>query len=121
MAQILIIDDSLFQRKVISKILQEAGYEYREAQNGKEGLAQIRLEKPDLVLLDLLMPEVDGFSVLQELQKDPAPVPVIVLTSDVQMSTREECMNLGAKDFVNKPVHSEELLPAIMKILSGAP
>lgn len=117
MTRILIIDDSLFQRRIISAPLKAEGYEVLEAVNGKDGLEKIIIEKPDLILLDILMPEKDGFEVLKELQEAQNTIPVIMLTSDVQDSTREECLKHGAKAFVNKPVKSEDLIPIIRSSL----
>lgn len=119
MTRILIVDDSLFQRRIISAPLKAAGYEVVEAVNGRDGLEKIVVEKPDLILLDILMPEKDGFEVLNELQSVQNATPVIMLTSDVQDSTRDECLELGAKAFVNKPVKGEDLLLVIRSLLEG--
>jgi twitching motility two-component system response regulator PilH len=117
MTSILIVDDSLFQRRVISAPLRVKGYEVLEAANGIEGLEKIMLEKPDLILLDILMPEKNGIEVLRELQSVQNKIPVIMLTSDVQNTTREECLSLGAQAFLNKPLKVEELLNIISTIL----
>ncbi|NLW76720.1 MAG: response regulator, partial [Methanomicrobiales archaeon] len=117
MSRILIVDDSLFQRRVVSAPLKAQGFEIFEAVNGKEGLEKILEVKPDLILLDILMPEKNGIEVLKELKKAQNTIPVIMLTSDVQESTRDECLSLGAQAFVNKPVKAEELLPIITSLL----
>jgi twitching motility two-component system response regulator PilH len=117
MARILIVDDSLFQRRIISAPLKSEGYEVIEAVNGRDGLVKRETQKPDLILLDILMPEMDGFEVLKELQAKNNTIPIIMLTSDVQNTTRDECLLLGAKAFVNKPVKAEELLPVIRSYL----
>ncbi|WP_440949962.1 response regulator [Methanosphaerula subterraneus] len=113
MARILIIDDSSFQRGIIRKTLLQAGYETVEAKNGREGLLQARDAAPDLILLDLVMPEMDGFAVLTELQKQQNRVPVVVVTADIQEITREQCLALGAAGFLNKPVKTEDLITAV--------
>lgn len=113
MARILIIDDSSFQRGIIRKILLQAGYETIEAKNGRDGLQQVIDAVPDLILLDLVMPEMDGFAVLSELQKEKNKVPVLVLTADIQEITREQCLALGAEGFLNKPVKAEDLISAV--------
>jgi len=120
MKRILIIDDSLFQRRIVSSPLNAQGFEVHEAINGKEGLEKIIEIKPDLILLDILMPEKDGIEVLTELKANNNKIPVIMLTSDVQDSTRDECLSLGARAFLNKPVKSEELLPVINSIIEGS-
>ncbi|UUX93667.1 response regulator [Methanoplanus endosymbiosus] len=116
MVKILITDDSLFQRNIITEILSESGYEYIEAKNGLAALEILKSEMPDLILLDLLMPEMDGFHFLDEFNKSGYKVPVIVLTSDIQNTTKERCMKLGASGFLNKPVETEELLPLIKEL-----
>lgn len=117
MTRILIVDDSLFQRRIISAPLKNKGYEVIEAVNGKDGLEKAEREKPDLILLDILMPEKNGIEVLKELQGVQSRIPVIMLTSDVQESTRNECLGLGAQEFLNKPVKAEELLSVISSVL----
>lgn len=119
MKKILIVDDSLFQRRIMSAPLKAHGFEVHEAVNGKEGLEKIIEIRPDLILLDILMPEKDGIQVLTELQMSRNKIPIIMLTSDVQDSTRNECLSLGAQAFLNKPVKSEDLLPVINSIFTG--
>ena len=119
MKKILIIDDSSFQRKIVTSILREAGYEVITAGDGREGLALAKSEAPDMVISDLLMPEFDGFYLLKEAGTCRLPFPILIQTSDVQDSTREKCIGLGAAGLVNKPVKKEILLPAIEKILAG--
>jgi CheY-like chemotaxis protein len=119
MTRILIVDDSLFQRRIISAPLKAEGYEVIEAINGKEGIEKVITENPDVILLDILMPEKDGFEVLKELRDSHNTVPVIMLTSDVQDTTRDECLSLGAQAFVNKPVKSEDLMSVISSILAA--
>ncbi|EHQ35029.1 response regulator [Methanoplanus limicola] len=118
MVKILVTDDSVFQRNIITEILSESGYEYSEAKNGLEALDILKSEKPDLILLDLLMPEMDGFHFLEEFNKSGYNIPVIVLTSDIQNTTKKRCMELGAAGFLNKPVEKEELL-LLIKGLTG--
>ncbi|ACL17540.1 response regulator [Methanosphaerula palustris] len=114
MARILIIDDSSFQRGIIRKTLQQVNYETIEAKNGREGLERVLDDAPDLILLDLVMPEMDGFTVLSELQKLKNTVPVLVLTADIQEITRDQCLELGAAGFLNKPVKMEDLTSAVL-------
>lgn len=118
MVKILVTDDSVFQRNIITEILSESGYEYSEAENGLAALDILKSEKPDLILLDLLMPEMDGFHFLEEFNKSGYKIPVIVLTSDIQNTTKKRCMELGAAGFLNKPVEKEELL-LLIKGLTG--
>lgn len=119
MKKILIIDDSSFQRKIITSILQEAGYSLLAADNGNDGFTLAGKENPDLVITDLLMPEYDGFYFLGRVRSEKIMVPVLILTSDIQDSTREKCMALGAAGIINKPVKKEILLPAVKSVLAG--
>lgn len=109
LATVLVIDDSGFQRKILHKILSSDGYEVAEATSGEDGLEKIEALKPDLITLDLVMPELDGIGVLTKLKEMDNRIPVIVISADIQDSTREECLGLGAVAFVNKPVKGAAL------------
>ena len=117
MSIVLIIDDSVFQRRVVSAPLRKEGFIIYEAVNGNDGLEKVSKLKPDLILLDILMPEKDGLEVLKELHDAGNTIPVVMLTSDVQDSTKEECLSLGARVFLNKPVKAEELISVITSLL----
>lgn len=118
MATILIVDDSNFIRKTLSRILEETNHELLEAANGQEALEVINSKKPDCMILDLLMPVMDGVATLQTLKEKGLTIPVIILSADIQESVREECFNLGVKDFLNKPPHKDKLFGAIDKAIS---
>jgi len=119
MVCILIIDDSAFQRKIISSVLNGENHTVITATNGHEGLKKAVLEKPDLIITDLLMPEMDGGTFLSEVKNAGLSIPVIILTSDVQKVTRDRCLALGACGVLNKPVNREALLELIRTALSG--
>ncbi len=108
-SKILIVDDSLFSRTATKKLLEGWDFQILEAVNGKEALEIIFNEKPDLVFLDLLMPELDGFGVLKQLNKKGLKIPVIVVSADIQESTKRQCLNLGAIDYFNKPINVDQL------------
>ncbi len=116
MALILIIDDSPSTRKAIRKVVKDAGYDSIEAADGKEGLIATA-QKPDCILLDLIMPEVDGIEVLKALRNQNSEIPVIVLSADIQEIVREECLELGAKAFINKPMLRHDLHDTIKRVL----
>ena len=120
MGKILVIDDSQFQRSKVVGYLTDAGYQTVEAVNGRAGLKLIESETPDLVLLDLLMPELDGFGVLEAMKTNGTSVPVIVLTADIQETRKARCLELGAASFLNKPPKSEALLEAVRDTLANA-
>ncbi|OPX66651.1 MAG: response regulator of RpoS [Methanoregulaceae archaeon PtaB.Bin056] len=119
MQKILVIDDSGFQRKIITSVLEAEGYFVMSAVNGRSGFDIAVKESPDLIICDLLMPELDGYGLLRLVREHRLPIPVLVLTSDIQKTTRAECLALGAVDVLNKPVKKEELLPALEKALGG--
>jgi CheY-like chemotaxis protein len=110
MARILVIEDSMYQRTKITKVLETEGHLVLTASNGREGLLTAASSEPDCVLLDLIMPEMGGLEVLQELYDKKLSLPVIVHTADIQETTRQHCLELGAIAFINKPLKPEELL-----------
>ncbi len=113
MANILVTDDSSFLRRRTCSILKSGGHNITEAVNGIECMNQIKQGAPDVVFLDLVMPEMDGLSVLAALKEQAHPVPVIVLTADIQDTIRDECLQLGAVGFINKPPKEAEVLNAL--------
>ena len=110
MATILIIDDSRFARLKLSQNIKEGGFDVLEAANGVEGLKLTREEHPDGIICDLLMPEMDGFGFLENLKKDGIPIPVLILTSDIQEKTRKRIMELGAVDLIHKPPKYDDVI-----------
>ncbi|MGB7789455.1 response regulator [Methanoregula sp.] len=119
MTRILVIDDSSFQRRIVTGILEEAGYDLSIAENGRDALSLAQKEAPDLLITDLLMPDFDGFYLLREARSHDLGIPILVLTSDIQDTTREQCLALGASGVVNKPVKKEIILSAVTHALSG--
>jgi len=117
MKRILVVDDSAFQRNLVTKMVTGAGFEARTAGNGRECLDCLEREGCDLLLLDLNMPEMDGLQVLEYLSDKRIQVPVIVLTADIQESTRKRCMDLGAEAVLNKPPQQAELEQEMQKLL----
>jgi two-component system, chemotaxis family, chemotaxis protein CheY len=121
MARILIVDDSSLARRSTRKILEGAGHEVVEAEDGLRALERYYLEKPQIVLLDVTMREMDGIEVLKRIRElDPA-ARVVIVTADVQNSTRELAEAGGACGFVAKPVLSKHLLEAIQGALGPGP
>ncbi|MGE5658197.1 MAG: response regulator [Actinomycetota bacterium] len=102
MAVILIIEDAALTRRMLCKVFQGEGYTTLEAGSGSEGLEMIHRFQPDCIFLDLLMPGMNGQEVLKALQERGIKIPTIVLTADIQQSTREECLSLGALEVLNK-------------------
>lgn len=118
MAKILIVDDSSFARMRISHMLQEGGHNTVEAADGREGVAMAQQERPDCILTDLLMPEMDGISLLLALRELGSTLPIIVLTADIQESKRKQCQELGAAGFLPKPPQNKVLLSLVEKVLA---
>ncbi len=109
MGKVLIVDDSMFSRSMIKKIVKKIGHEAIEAANGKEGVSKIIDEKPDIVFTDLLMPEMDGIGLLAAVKEQDLGVPVVVVSANVQDTVRQQCLELGAAEFFNKPPDKEKL------------
>lgn len=116
--KILIVDDSLLGRVSLKNQLSEYKHRILEAANGKEALVLLEKEKPDLIFLDLLMPEMDGMEVLKRMGEMKNRTTVIIVSADIQKTTREKCLKLGAVDFANKPMEEnqmDELLAAYLE------
>lgn len=117
MALVLIIDDSFFMRGKIRSILKTGGYDIIETDNGLKGLQMVSSHSPDCILLDIIMPGMDGLKILSALSEKGSTIPMIVITADIQESTRKQCLELGARAVINKPPKEEELLNTIKKVL----
>lgn len=113
--KILVIDDDAMMRRQITALLAAEGYTTAEARNGREGVALAAKEKPDLVLCDITMPEMNGHRVLEAVRADPAiaHLPFIFLTGWGEKEDLRTGMNLGADDYLVKPVEPAELLAAV--------
>lgn len=113
--KILVVDDSATDRFVLTEMLEQAGYSVITAENGEECLAKVAAEMPDLVVMDVIMPGLNGFQATRALSKDPktSHIPVIMCTGKEQATDRLWALRQGAKDCVIKPVVAEELLGKI--------
>ena len=117
LARILIAEDEMSLNDLLQDALRMNGYETISAKHGLEALRLTREEKPDLVILDINMPQIDGFEVLEKLRKENNNVPVIVLTARDQKDDKATGFGLGADDFVTKPFGLEELLMRVSAVL----
>lgn len=113
MAIVVVVDDSKFSRSLSRAILREMGHQVVEADNGKTGLEAIARHNPELVLLDLLMPGMDGIECLRHIRSRTRSLPVIVMTADIQATSRTQCEALGVTGFLNKPIRPEEVQACI--------
>ncbi len=124
--KILIVDDDPDIREAISAVLEHYSYEVITASDGEEGLGKLKNERPDLMILDLLMPNMDGFDVLKELQ-DPrrskySNIPILILTSVKEDASRrryelETGLELNVDDYVEKPIEPHILANRVEKLL----
>lgn len=109
--EVLIIEDDALNVRLLEEICQAAGYATRTARDGVEGLEAIAAKRPDLVLLDVMMPRLDGYGVLMALRAQPttAELPVVMVTALNNEQARTRCIDLGADDYVSKPFRIAEL------------
>jgi twitching motility two-component system response regulator PilH len=120
MANILIVDDSPTYQLCISQMLHKHGHTCHIADNGEEGIIMTRQHMPDLVLMDIIMPGMNGFQATRTIKKHPDThhIPVVIVSTKDQESNRAWGLRQGACDYVNKPVIEDEFLVIINKILN---
>lgn len=120
---ILIADDRPSSRELLRVILERAGYDIIEAQDGEAALAEIRSRQPDLVLLDLQMPKLDGYGVLQAVRQDAslAQLPVVALTASAMRGDRERILEAGFTDYLAKPAGPDLLRDTVARLLQQVP
>jgi len=125
MAKIIIIDDDAQMRRMVGRILTGAGHDVREAENGCDGLAAIRAQKPDLVITDVLMPEKDGIETIRELRTADGKIPILVFSGGGQISNKAMFLDMakefGASASLEKPFRAAELLETVARLLSPRP
>lgn len=121
--RVLTIDDQADIRRLIRLTLEFEGYDVLEASGGEEGLAMVRREKPDLVLLDVMMPGVNGLTVARTLANDPelCDIPVVMLTALDRDSDVEAGLDAGAKVYLAKPFGPLELLERVASLIAASP
>jgi CheY-like chemotaxis protein len=110
---VLIVDDSLLSRKKLGSLIDKDKYRAATAKDGREAVEKIGQEQYDVILLDLLMPGMTGFEVLEYMKENNIGIPAIVVSADIQETTKEKCLSLGAVNFLNKPPQKEALNNAI--------
>ncbi len=120
MSRILITDDSSAQRIILSGIVTKLGHEVETANNGQEALDKIDVNFPDCMLLDNLMPIMDGLQTLEALQAKNITLPVIMITAEVQEWVKDRCLELGVAVFLNKPIKQTQIQEALEQILPVA-
>ncbi len=118
MAKILVVDDAEFLRVRIKKLLNGAGHDVIEAENGAKAIETYQAERPNAVLMDITMPEMDGLAALKQIKGVDPNANVVMLTALGQESIVLEAIKAGAKDFVVKPFDPDRVLAAVQKVLA---
>ena len=117
---VLVVDDDDFNIKLMTEVCRGIGHTVRTASNGREALHAIQATVPDLVLLDVMMPDIDGFGVLSQVRsaRATAELPVIMVTANEDANARLRAIDLGADDFVNKPFRIKDLQARIDSVMA---
>lgn len=121
MKKILIVDDSLFTRNIHKQIIEEQGYLTLEADGGETAIEVFKAEKPDLVMMDLMMPNMDGIDVIKKIFEIDPKALTIVCSTDRQTSRQQEAKEIGVKKFLTKPLDAEKLSEALTQIFNEQP
>lgn len=115
--QVLVVDDGESNRKLIELVLQRAGAEIITAENGLEAIERIAEHAPELVLMDMQMPVLDGYNATKRLRESGYTVPIVALTGNAMVGDREKCLKAGCDDFLSKPINLDQLLQLASKYL----
>jgi two-component system, chemotaxis family, chemotaxis protein CheY len=119
MAKILVVGDAAFMRMRATKLLTEAGHEVIEAENGRMAVELYARERPDCVLMDITMPEMDGLEALEEIRKQDPSARIAMCTAMGQQPIVLDAIKRGARDFVIKPFQPDRVLAAVAKLLAA--
>ncbi len=119
MTKVLVIEDEQVVRQLVNRLLTGEGYEVIEASYGQAGYQMAISEKPNIIMLDLMMPVMDGFEVLRKLKSNPETkrIPVIILTAKIDAESERRCMRSGAVDYIKKPWGPGEIGDRIAMVL----
>jgi two-component system, cell cycle response regulator DivK len=120
--KILYIEDSPSNRLLVTRILLVEGYEVLEASEGLEGIEMARSERPDLILMDMNLPEVDGYELTEKVKADPelADIPVVAMTANVMQGDREKALQAGCVGYIPKPIDVDSLPDQVAGFLKSA-
>lgn len=121
MARVLIVDHSLSEMQKLSRLLEKGGYQVLMAENGADGVAMAREEQPDMVLMDVLLPGLNGFQATRQLAKDAETrhIPVVILSTRDQETDKAWGERQGAREYLTKPVDEQKLLATLQQVLSS--
>ena len=123
MARILLVEDNEMNRDMLSRRLAKRGFEVLIAEDGEKGVAAAAAQKPDLILMDMSLPVMDGWEATRRIKADPAlqAIPVIALTAHAMAEDRDRCLAAGCDDFDTKPVDIARLLAKIAALVPDEP
>ena len=118
--KVLVVEDDPIALRLARYTLQQGGYQVITAPNGLEGLNKARTEAPDLIILDIMLPGVDGFEICHRLRQaaETARIPILMLTAKAQESDRQTGLQVGADDYLVKPVHPSEIMSRANTLLA---
>jgi two-component system OmpR family response regulator len=119
-ARLLVVDDELNIRELLSASLRFAGFDVDVAADGREALAKVEKDRPDLLVLDVMMPGLDGLTVLRRLRENALEVPVLLLTARDATEDKVAALNVGADDYITKPFSLEEVIARVRAVLRRA-
>lgn len=121
MSRLLYVEDNEMNRDMLSRRLERRGYEVLLATDGQEGVAMATADRPDLILMDMSLPVVDGWEATRRLKASPETqtIPVIGLTAHAMATDRQKCLEAGCDDYDTKPVELEQLIKKIEQLLEG--
>jgi twitching motility two-component system response regulator PilH len=119
MSTVLVVEDSITQRKMISELLKKKGLQVSEASNGSEALQKVQTDRPDLVLMDIVMPEMNGYELCRRIKSNPQTqkLPVVMCSAKSEEFDRYWGMKQGADAYISKPFHPAELLGTVKQLL----
>lgn len=122
MANVLVVDDEPNIVLSLEFLMEQAGFQVTTAEDGEQALESVKNAQPDLILLDISLPGISGFDVLEQLrgQPDTASLPIIMLTAHGREVEREKGMALGADDYITKPFSTQTLVEKVKALLNGA-
>jgi CheY-like chemotaxis protein len=122
MPNLLLVEDNELNRDMLSRRLRKRGYEIEIAVDGQEGLDRVKTARPDLILMDMSLPVIDGWEATRRLKADPTTrdIPIIALTAHAMASDREKALEVGCDAYETKPVELPSLLAAIEKLLANS-
>lgn len=122
MQRILLVEDNEANRDMLSRRLERSGFAVLSAVDGREGIEMARSQRPDLILLDMSLPEIDGWEAARRIKADPqtSGVPVIALTAHAMAGDRERALAVGCDEYDTKPIEFKRLLEKIQRLLASA-